>query len=83
MLVTVSGIVTSVRDVQVSNAQVPMLVTPSGITMLFSALQSQNVLSQICWMPLGIRICSSEEHLENAPSAMQVTLYGMFTVFRE
>ncbi len=39
MLVTLSGIVTLVRLVQLSNAAVPMLVTLSGIVTLVRLLQ--------------------------------------------
>ena len=40
MLVTLSGIVTLVRDVQPSKAELPMLVTPFGIVTLVRDVQS-------------------------------------------
>ena len=39
MLVTLSGIVTLVRDSQSQKASAPMLVTPSGIVMLAKEVQ--------------------------------------------
>ena len=47
MLVTLSGIVTLVSDVQHKNAASSMLVTPSGIVTLVSSVQSMNALSPI------------------------------------
>ena len=47
MLVTLSGIVTLVSDVQPKNAVSSMLVTPSGIVTLVSSVQSMNALSPI------------------------------------
>ena len=43
MLVTLSGIVTLVRDVQPSKAEPPMLVTLSGIVTLVRDVQFPNV----------------------------------------
>ena len=47
MLVTLSGIVTLVSDVQPKNAATSMLVTPSGIVTLVSDVQNMNALSPI------------------------------------
>ena len=47
MLVTLSGIVTLVSDVQPQNAASSMLVTPSGIVTLVSDVQTVNALSPI------------------------------------
>ena len=42
MLVTLSGIVMLVRELQSENAESPMLVTLSGSVMLVRELQSEN-----------------------------------------
>ena len=42
-MVTLAGIVTLESDVQYSNADDPMLVTPRGIVMLLRLVQLENV----------------------------------------
>ena len=42
MLVTLSGITTLVKEVQLENAYAPMLVTLSGITTLVKEVQLEN-----------------------------------------
>ena len=43
MIVTLFGMTTLVKPVQLSNAQAPILVTPSGIAILVKFVQSLNV----------------------------------------
>ena len=56
MLVTLSGIVTLVRPLQLENALYPMLVTLSGIVTLVRPLQPENALSPMLTTPDGITI---------------------------
>ena len=75
MLVTPSGIVTLVREVQPSNALSPMLVTPSGIVTLVREVQSENVLQPIHVTPSGIVTLVREVQPKNARSPIYVTGY--------
>ena len=65
MLVTLSGIVISVKLLQSEKALSPMLVTPSGIVILliFSLFERLNPFIPVTFLPsisLGIIITSSQ-----------------------
>ena len=72
---TLSGIVTLVREEQPKNAQPPMLVTLSGIVTLLRDEQSSNASSPMFVTLLGIVTLVRNEQPENASSPMLVTGY--------
>ena len=79
MLVTLEGIVTAVRPVQLENAWLPMLVTLPGIVTAVRPVQ----LKKADWPMLvtleGIVMAVRPVQLENAWLPMLVTLKGIVT----
>ena len=86
MLVTESGMVMLVKALQPENADHPMLVTESGITVF--SLPAISVLSAVLMIALQLFLLSytllqaltailADSHLENAPISMLVTDLGI------
>ena len=82
MLVTLSGIVTLVRPVQLRNALCPMLVTLLPIVTLVSPVQCANVPFLMIVTLSGIVTVFSPVHSSKAAVPMLVTLFGTVTLVR-
>ena len=82
MLVTLSGMVMLVKEVQYSNAESPMLVTLSGMVMLVKASQERNALSPMLVTLSGMVMLVKEVQYSNALSPMLVTPSGMVTLVK-
>ena len=83
MLVTLSGIVTLVSELQSLNTKSPILVTPSPIVTLVSESQQENVLSPIFVTLFGIVTLIRELQYLNASSPMLVTPSPIVTLVSE
>ena len=75
MPVTLSGIVTLVREVQSLNVQTPILVTPSGMFTLVREVQPLNARPPMLVTLSGIVTLVREVQSENAESPIYVTGY--------
>ena len=80
MLVTLSGIVIEVREVQSEKADPPMLVTLLGIVTEVSEMQPANALHPILVTLLGMVIEVRGLQAKKASSPMLVTVLGMIVL---
>ena len=69
------------KPVQPPNAELPILVTLSGIVILVRLLHPENALSPIPVTPSGIVMLVSLAQLLKAPSEISLTLSGIVIVF--
>ena len=82
MLVTLFGIVTFVKSVQLANVQSPMLVTLFGIVTFVKSVQFTNAQSPILVTLFGIVTFVKLVQYQNAKYPIFVTLSGMIILVR-